>query len=81
MLMRAPPSNDCNLRLLKGTTLQAAEATHRRFITKRCDDLRELLRGAARRGVLPWGISRLNDFNVSGAAVVVDICSLDESDE
>ena len=67
-----------NLRLLKGTALRTAETSHRRFITKRRDDLRQLLRSAARQGMLPWGISRLNDFTVSGAAEEIDLCSLDE---
>eukprot|EP00966_Prymnesium_polylepis_P333196 7388670-Prymnesium_polylepis.1 len=55
-----------NLKSVRGSEKAAAEKANNQFATKRRDALRTLLRGAARRGVLPWGESRLSDFQMSG---------------
>ena len=71
-----------NLRQLKGTPLQETERRQRRTATRRRDALRELLRGAARRGALPWGDSQLEGFTQDGSvANPVDLDALDESME
>jgi len=71
-----------NLRLLKGTPLTEAERRQRRLATQRRDALRELLRGAARKGALPWGESQLEDFTPDGTvARPIDVDTLDETAE
>jgi hypothetical protein len=71
-----------NLRLLRGTPLTEAERRQRRFATQRRDALRELLRGAAQKGLLPWGDSQLEDFTSDGTVShPIDLESLDESIE
>ena len=50
--------------------------------TQRRDALRELLRGAARKGALPWGESQLEDFTPDGTvARPIDVDTLDETAE
>lgn len=71
-----------NLRLLRGTRLTEAECRQRRFATQLRDALRELLCGAAQKGLLPWGDSQHKDFTSDGTvAHPIDLESLDESIE
>ena len=71
-----------NLMTLRGSARQTAERSQRRIARQLRDALRTLLRGAAQKGLLPWGDSQLEDFTSDGTvAHPIDLESLDESIE
>jgi hypothetical protein len=66
-----------NIRSTRGTSRSGAERANNEFARRRRDTLRDLLRAAARRGLLPWGITRLAHFaegrDSSEAAVFINL--------
>jgi hypothetical protein len=70
-----------NLRDLRGTPLTVAQCSQRRVAKQRRDALRELLRGAARRGLLRFGETQLHEFvdaRSKARRIVVDLTLHDE---
>lgn len=61
-----------------GTARQTAERRQRRIARQRRDALRELLRSAAQKGALPWGVVMLGDFTRDGKAPTTTFINLDE---
>ena len=51
-----------NIRSTRGIRRSEAEKANNEFARRRRDALRQLLRAAARRNVLPWGTTRLGHF-------------------
>jgi hypothetical protein len=51
-----------NIRSTRGASRGEAEKANNQFARRRRDALRELLRAAASKGVLPWGTTHLADF-------------------
>ena len=58
-----------NLRSMRGFDLKQAEKANNEFARERRDALRDLLRSAAGKGLLPWGTTRIADFHADQAAV------------
>ena len=53
---------------------------HTCVVRQRRDQLRELLRAGTRRGVLPWGQTRMADFSIVGE-LVENVIFLDLDEE
>ena len=54
---------------VRGNARKEAERHQRHIARQRRDALRELLRAGSRRGVLPWGQTRMADFAIEGEVV------------